>query len=225
MYVFTKMNNTSCTCSGLPKTQKFTGNLHYCTCIRFTYLVNSKDLKTKRVSQLSICVQKYWQCLLVLRSVEGEFIYRSYVNFGMIGSFSVKYSHPFSIHFHLQLNTIAELSMAYMGKSIMHRWLCSWQAIQTVYAIIYCLHYIHQYGVCHHLTTQQNPGPQLLPASYCIFKGSLSISPLHFAHAIEKSFLKLIRNSEHGFTQGKPCLTSLVTFYNETTPGWMRGEQ
>lgn len=43
---------------------------------------------------------------------------------GMIGSFYVMYLHPFSIYFHCQFNTIAELSMAYMGKSIMHRWMC-----------------------------------------------------------------------------------------------------
>lgn len=45
----------------------------------------------------------------------------------------------------------------------------------TVHAIVYCLCYICMYGVYHHLTTQQQSGTQLLPDSYCIFIGSLSI--------------------------------------------------
>ena len=28
---------------------------------------------------------------------------------------------------------------------------------------------------------------------------------------------KLIRNSQHGFTEGKSCLTNLTAFYSETT--------
>ena len=45
------------------------------------------------------------------------------------------------------------------------------------------------------------------------------VSTMHLEGEIENKEL-IIRNSQHGFTKGKSCLTNLIAFYNDMT-GWI----